>query len=111
VRILDRSTRSGRSISDHGSRFVLVPLMRPADAARTVLLHLSSGDEIGAHEAGQRQILLVVRGSGWVSGGDGRRVALDEDQAAVFEAGELHAAGTEVGMVVVSIEGEFELDA
>jgi hypothetical protein len=110
VRILDRSAGVGRSISEHGSRFVLVPLMRPADAARTVLLHLSVGDEIGAHEAGQRQLLVVLRGSGWVSGGDGARVAIVEDQAAVFEPGELHAAGTEVGMVAVSIEGEFELE-
>ena len=52
-----------------------------------------------------------MRGSGWVSGGDGVRHPIGEDHAAIIESGEPHAAGTSDGMVAIVVEGEFSLGA
>jgi hypothetical protein len=109
MRLLTMSSSVGRAITDHGSRLTLVPLMRPTDLARTIAIHLEPGDEVGEHEAVGRQLLLVVRGTGWVSGGDAVRHPIHEDEAAFFESGERHAAGTDDGMVAILVEGEFEL--
>jgi len=111
VRLVRLTAAEGLPITAHGSRFALVPLMRPTDLARTIAMHLAAGDAVGEHEADARQLFLVVRGSGWVSGGDGVRHPIGEDHAAIIEPGEPHAAGTSDGMVAIVVEGEFSLGA
>ncbi len=98
-----------RRITAHGGSFSLIPLMGPDDAARAVLLELEPGDVVGEHPAPAAQLLVVVSGSGWVSGDDGVRHAVSAHLGALWGAGERHAAGTDHGMVAVSIEGDFEV--
>lgn len=97
----------GRSIDAFGSDFLLAPLMQPTDRARTVCMHLGPGGHVGEHETVGRQLFCVVAGEGWVSGPDGRRVAISPMQGALWEPGERHAAGSDVGLVAFVVEGDF----
>ena len=98
--------RSGHHIDRFGSDFVLSPLTNPDGAARVACFHLDAGATVGEHEAVTGQLFCVVRGDGWVSGDDGRRTSIQRDQAAYWDAGERHAAGTESGMTAIVLEGD-----
>ena len=111
MELLSFGPETGHHIDQFGSDFVLSPVMGARDVARTVVMHLAPGNHVGEHEAGTRQVFCVVEGSGWVSGADGERRPIERHQAAHWSAGERHAAGTEVGLVAVVIEGTFTVEA
>jgi quercetin dioxygenase-like cupin family protein len=72
--------------------------------AHAYVIYLESGGIIGPHEAGFGQILFAVAGSGWVSGGDGQRIALAEGEAAFISRGEVHSKGSESEMTAFMIQ-------
>ena len=72
-------------------------------------MHLPAGGLIGRHRATEQQLFVVVAGSGWATGGDGRRRDLRPGYAALWEEGEEHAAGSDAGLTAVCVEGEFEM--
>ena len=102
---------AGHHVDQFGSDFILSPVMVVRDSARTVVMHLDAGGLVGEHVTGTVQLFCVVEGSGWVSGGDGVRHPIERYQAAHWTPGELHAAGTDVGLVAVVIEGTFTVEA
>ena len=102
---------TGHHVDRFGSDFVLSPVMGVRDTARTIVMHLVPGDQVGEHEAGTVQLFCVVEGSGWGSGADGVRHPIKRHQAAHGTPVELHAAGTDVGLVAVVIEGTFTVEA
>jgi AraC family transcriptional regulator len=67
-------------------------------------VHLAAGGEIGPHRAGFDQLFLVVQGAGWVAGADGVRHALGALQAAFVPQGEIHAKGSDSGLVALMIQ-------
>jgi hypothetical protein len=109
MRLLSFSPATGRRISAHGSAFTLIPLMGVDDTARATLLHLGPGEAVGEHEAVSRQLLCVLTGTGWVSGDDGARHALHPLEGAAWEPGERHAAGSDAGLLALSVEGDFDV--
>ena len=67
------------------------------------VLHFEAGGEIGEHETGFGQLLVVVDGAGWVaSGSDRYEVELGE--AVFIPRGVMHAKGSESGMTAVMIQ-------
>lgn len=73
-------------------------------------MRIAAGGSIGRHLAGFDQLFLAVEGSGWVEGGDGKRVPLAKGEAAVFAKGEMHAKGSDAGLVAIMVQAE-RLDA
>ena len=67
-------------------------------------LSIAPGGHLGRHPTVLAQLYCVVRGSGWVAGGDGVRVPIEAGQAALWDPGEEHASGSEEGMEVVVLE-------
>ena len=105
MRLLTFDASVGRRIDRFGSDFVLSPLTDPNGQARVACMHLAPGGIVGEHEAIGQQLFCVVAGRGWVSGDDGQRAPIEPMQAAYWEHGELHAAGSDEGMVAVVLEG------
>ena len=81
-----------------------VELGRGSGEVRVYCVHFDANAQIGAHPAGLCQLFLVVQGSGWAEGGDGRRVRLDAGQGVFFELGETHAKGSDTGMVAIMLQ-------
>lgn len=98
-------------IDQLGSDFRIGRLTGDDAQGRVQVLHLGPGGLIGRHPAGLRQLFAVVSGSGWVSGGEGMRRSIEIGQAAVWEVGEEHEAGSDGGLTAVCVEGTFEMDA
>jgi RimJ/RimL family protein N-acetyltransferase len=67
-------------------------------------LRFEPASQIGEHPTGFAQLFLVVRGEGWVTGGDGRRVDLATGQGAYFERGERHSKGSGPGMTALMVQ-------
>jgi hypothetical protein len=111
VELYSFDAKAGHQVDRFGSDFVLSPLMRPTDAARTVCMHLPPGGLVGEHEALSVQLFCVVSGEGWVSGDDGERRPIKTYEAACWSAGERHAAGTETGLTAIVVEGAFTVAA
>jgi len=67
-------------------------------------VHFGAHARIGVHPTGSCQLLLVVEGSGWAAGADGRRVNLRAGQGVWFESGETHSKGSETGMIAIMVQ-------
>jgi GrpB-like predicted nucleotidyltransferase (UPF0157 family) len=98
-------------VSDAGSRHRLGSLVAPAALAGIDVVHLPAGGSIGRQRAAELQLLAVVSGSGWVSGGDAHRRDLRTGYAALWEAGEEQEAGSDAGLMAIRVEGSFEVRA
>jgi len=81
-----------------------VAVSHGSGASHAYMLRFAPGGSIGRHRAGPPQLLIAVEGSGWVEGGDGRRMALRRGEAAQFDAGEMHAKGSDVGMTAIMLQ-------
>ncbi len=95
-----------RPIDAFGSGFRLGDLL-DVRRARLAVLHLAAGGSIGEHPAAGRQLFAVLEGAGWVSGGDRERRGVRAGEAALWDPGERHAAGSPEGLTALSVEGDF----
>jgi quercetin dioxygenase-like cupin family protein len=101
-----------RRIDLQGEREVTAPgsvsarVRRLAAEAHAVVIEVGPGGVVGRHPAVGAQLFTVVRGSGWVSGGDGEREAIAAGEAVLWGPGEEHESGSEDGMSVLVVEAE-----
>jgi hypothetical protein len=68
-------------------------------------LRVDAGGVIGAHEATDPQLFLIIAGECWAAGQDGVRVPVTAGWGAFWAAGEDHSSGTESGFTALAIEG------
>jgi quercetin dioxygenase-like cupin family protein len=95
----------GRRIDRYGSDFVISRLAHPA-GVHVGCMHLGPGGLIGYHPAATYQLFAVIAGEGWVRGEGPDRVPIGAGQAAFWEPGEHHEAGTDTGMTAIVVEGD-----
>jgi quercetin dioxygenase-like cupin family protein len=101
-----------RRIELHGERAVTAPgsvsarVKRLAGNAHVVVIEVGPEGVVARHPAVGAQLFAVVRGSGWVGGGDGQRESIEAGEAVLWEPGEEHESGSEEGMTVLVVEAE-----
>lgn len=98
-------------VADFGSSFRVSRLIGPGSSVAAQVVYLPANGLIGRHTTVSQQLLAVMAGEGWVSGQDGDRRGIRAGWAALWEAGEDHAAGSDRGLTAISIEGEFDVRA
>jgi quercetin dioxygenase-like cupin family protein len=79
---------------------------RLAGSAHVVVMEIEAGGVVGRHPAVGAQLFAVVRGTGWVSGGDGQREQISAGEAVLWKPGEQHESGSDEGMTVLVLEAE-----
>jgi quercetin dioxygenase-like cupin family protein len=79
---------------------------RLAPEAHVVVMEIGPGGVVGRHPAVVAQLFVVVRGSGWVSGAEGGREPMAAGEAVLWDEGEEHESGSDVGMTALVIEAE-----
>jgi quercetin dioxygenase-like cupin family protein len=105
VRIFAFGRDSARPTSSHQSvGAAIAGVARIEGRTQIVTLHLEAGGRLGRHPAVVNQLLMVVAGTGWVSGEDGSRTSIGPGRAAFWVAGEEHETGTDTGLIAVVIE-------
>jgi quercetin dioxygenase-like cupin family protein len=67
-------------------------------------VRIEPGGRIGRHEAGFGQLFLVLEGSGWAAGGDGKRVPISAGQGVWIARGEQHEKGSETGLSALIVQ-------
>ena len=97
----------GKSMDAYGSSgFGITKLVRVFEETDIKCAHLSPGGLIGYHQTTKDQLFVVVQGEGWVRGETPEsRYPIKSGQAAFWVEGEWHESGTDMGMVVILIEG------
>ncbi len=70
------------------------------------MMYIRPGGPVGYHQAASQQLFMVVQGSGWVIVTDRRRIDIKTGQAVLWQDGEWHESGSNVGMNVVIIEAD-----
>lgn len=106
MRLYSFGADAGRPIADFGSvGLTITPIVRAAGEAQAVAMWLAAGGAVGRHAAVGGQLFLVTQGEGWVEGDDGARREIFAGQAAWWDDGEMHAAGSDKGMAALVIEG------
>lgn len=107
MRLFTFDASAGRPIADFGSvGLTITPIMRADGHTQVVAMWIAPGGAVGRHPASGGQLFLVTQGEGWVEGGDGLRREIRAGQAAWWDDGESHAAGSEAGMAALVIEGD-----
>jgi quercetin dioxygenase-like cupin family protein len=101
----DRS--AAREITNYGSRNISIAgIVRDVANCFIGCMHFSPDGVVGFHPTVEDQLFLVVKGSGWVTGENRKRVPISEGQAAFWISGETHESGTDGEMIAVVIEGK-----
>lgn len=101
-----------RRVDLHGEREVTAPgsvsarVRRLSGDAHVVVIEIGPEGVVARHPAVGAQLFAVVRGSGWVSGGDGERESIEGGEAVLWEPGEEHESGSRNGMTVLVVEAE-----
>jgi quercetin dioxygenase-like cupin family protein len=80
------------------------PLADGRGEAHVYCLRFGAGGKIGEHPTEFGQLFLVVDGSGWAMGADGRRIDVRAGQGVFFERGEHHSKGSDRGMTVLMLQ-------
>ena len=93
-----------REVTAPGS--VSARVKRLAPQAHAVVIEIGPGGVVGRHPAVVPQFFVVVSGSGWVSGADGKREPIEAGDAVLWEQGEEHESGSDEGMTALVLEGE-----
>lgn len=98
--------RAEHQVTGHnGTGLLATRIAQFTDTTRATCLTVAPGGTIGTHPADSHQVLLIVAGSGWVSGNDGKRIAVTYGQAAYWEPGEVHTTGSDTGLTAIALEG------
>lgn len=106
MEILSFTQENGKHITHFDSDFIMSQVTKTIGEAHIGIVYLRPGQIIGFHHAIVPQILLVIEGEGWVSGGDQIKQKLIKGQAVKWEKGEGHETSSESGMVAIIIEAE-----
>lgn len=105
MRIFEFGPDRGRHIEQYGSDFVISRLAH-LEGLHVACMHLGPGRLVGYHPASSYQLFIVVQGEGWVQSEDRKQVRIRAGEAAVWEPGEHHGAGTDAGLTAIVIEGD-----
>jgi quercetin dioxygenase-like cupin family protein len=105
MRTFSFGPEAGRHVDRYGSDFRLSRLVHTA-GIHVACMYLAPGGLVGYHPAGKYQLFAVIEGDGWVRGEGAERVPIRVGQAAFWEPGERHEAGTAVGMTAIVVETE-----
>jgi len=107
MKILSFGEEAGRQIDHYGSRNLLFSRIAHLTGPTHVsCMILGENWLVGYHQATMPQLFLVVSGRGWVRGEPTDRHPIHPGQAAYWEKGELHEAGTDTGLTAIVIEIE-----
>jgi hypothetical protein len=108
MRLYRFDVEAGRAIRQFGSIGLrIAPVTRLAKGGgQVVAMWIEPGGQVGAHDAVGPQLFLVIHGAGWVEGANGARAPIHAWQAAYWEDGERHSAGSPGGMGALVIEGD-----
>jgi quercetin dioxygenase-like cupin family protein len=102
-----RWRNGGRPITHFGSHaFGHFRLARAEGEAVVSAVELGRSGVIGRHPAAAAQLLVVVEGSGEVSGADRAFQAIAAGEAVAWEAGEEHETRSADGLLAIVLEGE-----
>jgi quercetin dioxygenase-like cupin family protein len=85
---------------------VAARVRRLAPEAHVVVIELGAGGTVGRHPAAAQQLFAVLRGSGWVAGDDGVRHEIRAGEAVLWDAGEEHESGSDLGLTALVIEAD-----
>jgi quercetin dioxygenase-like cupin family protein len=105
-----------RRVELRGEREVTAPgsisarVRRLATDAHAVVIEIAPGGVVARHPAVVTQLFVVVYGSGWVSGANGEREAIQAGEAVLWDQGEEHESSSDEGMTALVVEAE-SLDA
>ncbi len=107
MQIYDSGASRGKRIEEFGSHGVSMSTLMNARAWHVAMVELEPSGVLGAHKLITDQLLIVIQGSGRVSGGGGRLVDVAPGSAVFWNRGEVHEthAGAE-GLVGIVIEGD-----
>jgi quercetin dioxygenase-like cupin family protein len=107
MRIYTFDRNVGHELKRSGSIGVtFTPVLRDVQEAYVACLYLDPHGVIGRHEAAANQLLLVVEGSGMVTGAEARPVAIGAGQAVFWRRGEMHETRAgEGGLKALVVEG------
>jgi quercetin dioxygenase-like cupin family protein len=103
VRIFCFGPEAGRQVDRYGSDFRLSRLVH-AEGIHVGCLYLGPGGLVGYHPAATYQLFAVIEGDGWVRADGSERIPIRAGQAAFWQPGERHEAGTDVGMTAIVVE-------
>ncbi|AJY76198.1 hypothetical protein [Paenibacillus beijingensis] len=107
MRIFQFDKETGKSITDYGSKNSFFSrIIKHNKPIHIGCIFVGQDGVVGLHEATIKQLFLIVNGEGWVKGKEGIQYNIKSGFAALWELGEVHESGSELGMTAIVIESD-----
>jgi quercetin dioxygenase-like cupin family protein len=107
MKLLRFDSQVGRAIDRYDStNLTITRIIQTADESSLICMYLAADGLVGYHQATENQLFLVVQGEGWVRGEADERIPIVAGEAAFWEAGEWHEAGSKQGLTAIVIESK-----
>lgn len=87
-----------------GEHLSAAPLAKTSSGTQIIAMTLDRDGQIEFHQAAVPQLFVVVHGAGWVCGETREHISIAAGQAALWSAGEWHAAGATEHLLALVIE-------
>lgn len=97
---------SGKRIIHFDSNFVMSRIIVSEKPVHVGCMYLACNGVAGFHQATSPQLLLVVRGQGWVRCDSEDKVHVTVGDAVFWGAGEWHETETDAGLTAIVIESD-----
>lgn len=106
MKLFQFKRKSGHNITHFDSNFTMTRILRAEQGVQIGCAYLEEGGIIGNHQAVVPQLLLVIKGQGYVKGQKDKLVKIQTGEAAFWEKDEWHETRTDEGLTAIIIEGE-----
>jgi len=97
---------AGTKITKYDSDFIFSRIVRTQTGASIGCMHLSEGGVIGYHQAVSPQLLLILKGEGYVRSESNEYVKVQEGDAVFWQKDEWHETKSDIGLTAIVIESE-----
>ena len=100
---------NGKKITKFNSNFIMSRIIQTDQAANIGFMDLNKVGIVGYHQAVVPQLLLIIKGEGYVRSEDEEYFKVQSGDAVFWEKDEWHETKTDTGLTAIVIESE-ELD-
>lgn len=105
MKIIKQANLKGSELKKFDSKNLMhYPIFKTSKPSYLSVLKLEKNGVIGFHQATSNQLMIIMKGSGWVRSNESDKISVTEGDFIYWKNGEWHETGTETEMTGLVFE-------
>ncbi|TLQ40395.1 cupin [Ruoffia tabacinasalis] len=100
------SKDNGKNVSKFNSNFIMSRVIQTNNLTNIGCIHLDENGIVGYHQAVVPQLLLILKGEGYVRNEKAKYIKVEPGDAVFWNKDEWHETKTKVGLTAIVVESE-----